>query len=147
MAAPLTAPTIENLSSQGLVKQIAELQAEIKLLWQAIERQGGDIADHGRRIKAQEAQPKAATSTAQIHERRLKNVDALLMSHNNQPISFADMGKLLGYKKETRRQNMTKLGNSFKQYPDRYEVRDSKLGGKIVRLVPAYLNHLLKGGV
>lgn len=146
MVAPLTAPTIESLSSQALVEKVSELQAEIKLLWQAIERQSGDIADHGRRIKAQEAQPRAALTSVKVHERKLKRVDDLLRSHNNQPMTFTDMGKLLGYKKETRKQNMTHLHHTFKQFPDRYEVRDSKLGGKTVRLVPEYLNHLLKGG-
>jgi hypothetical protein len=146
MVAPLTAPTIESLSNQALLEKVVELQAEVKLLWQAIERQGGDIADHGRRVKALESLPRSAPTSAKIHERKLKRVDDLLRAHNNQPMTFADMGKLLGYKKETRKQNMTHLHHTFKQYPDRYEVRDSKLGGKTVRLVPEYLNHLLKGG-
>ncbi|MFA5378351.1 MAG: hypothetical protein WC455_21535 [Dehalococcoidia bacterium] len=103
-----------------------------------------DLADHGRKIKALEAGPKTALTTAKIHERKLKKVETVLVSHNNQPMSFSDMGKMLGYKKETRRQQMTKLGAAFKLYPDRYEVRDSNLGGKTVRLVTAYLNHLLK---
>lgn len=144
MASLAVAPTEESLS---LLKRIEELLAENRLLWKALEQQSRDIANHGQRLKTLEARPTAAPTTVKIHERKLRRAETILLSHDNSPMSFSNMGKMLGYKKETRRQQMTKLGAAFKLYPDRYEVRDSKLSGKTVRLVPAYLNHLRKEGV
>ena len=143
MVAPAIVPSIESMALQEKIDALTE---ENKLLWKSIDQLSGDLAEIRRRIKSIESQPKAAPTTAKIHERKMARVDALLTSHNNQPMTFADMGKMLGYSQGTRKQNMTHLSKYFQQYPERYEVRASKLGGKTVRLVPEYLNHLLKGG-
>lgn len=151
MAAPISAPTSESLNLTNqlavLTSAVEALTRENKLLWKSIEQLSEDFADHGKRLRAIERLPRPAPTTAKIHEAKLKKVDGLLVSHNNQPITFSDMGKLLGYSPNTRKQNMTHLGRCFKQFPERYEVKDSKLGGKTVRLVPEYLNHILNGGV
>lgn len=138
-----TAPTPESLA---MLEKIRELTEENKQLWTIIERLQVDFADHGRRLKAIEAQPRPNLSTKAKHDKKMRQVDLLLMQHNNEFMTFADIGKLLGYPSNTRRQNMTHLKNVFKRFPDRYEVDVSKLGGKKVRLVKEYLNHLLKGG-
>ena len=148
MAAPISAPTSESLNLTNqlavLTSAVEALTQENRLLWKSIEQLSEDFADHGKRLRAIERLPRPAPTTAKIHEAKLKKVDGLLVSHNNQPISFSDMGKLLGYSPNTRKQNMTHLGRCFKQFPERYEVKDSKLGGKTVRLMPEYLNHILK---
>jgi len=151
MAAPISAPTSESLNLTNqlavLTSAVEALTQENRLLWKSIEQLSEDFADHGKRLRAIERLPRPAPTTAKIHEAKLKKVDGLLVSHNNQPITFSDMGKLLGYSPNTRKQNMTHLGRCFKQFPERYEVKDSKLGGKTVRLVPDYLNHNLNRGV
>lgn len=151
MAAHLSASTSENLNlaSQlaALTSAIEELTRENKLLWKSVEQLSEDFADHGKRLRAIERLPRPAPTTAKIHEAKLRKVDAILVSHNNQPMSFADMGKMLGYPKETRRQNMSHLAKAFKKFPDRYEIRESKLGGKTIKLNSAYHNHLTSGGV
>ena len=151
MAAPISAPTSESLNLTNqlavLTSAVEALTQENRLLWKSIEQLSEDFADHGKRLRAIERLPRPAPTTAKIHEAKLKKVDGLLVSHNNQPITFSDRGKLLGYSPNTRKQNMTHLGRCFKQFPERYEVKDSKLGGKTVRLVPEYLNHILNRGV
>jgi hypothetical protein len=142
MAAPLTAPTIETISLQARIENLE------KALDDARDFIGRQFAEDRARLAKLEAIPRPKRTTLEVRADRIKKIDQLLISHNNIPISFADMGKLLGYPKETRRQNMTNLVNRlFKQFPEHYEVRNSKLGGKTVRLVPEYLNHLLRGGV
>jgi hypothetical protein len=78
--------------------------------------------------------------------KRLKKTDALLVARNNAPIPFAEMSKLQDFKPRYRDQDMTKLGRIYEEYPDRYEIRDSKLGGKTIKLCPVYFKHLTKGG-
>lgn len=82
-----------------------------------------------------------------VTDGRLKRTDSILMKRRNEPVSFSEMGKLQEWSKETRRQNMTHLGHLYEQLPDRYEVRESKLGGKTVRLVPLYYKHITIGGL
>lgn len=148
MAEPITAPIQDQIIAiveevARLKKECEELRAENKLLWQGMEAHSADIAADRRRLATIETKPDKPKTSAAIHKRKMEKVDAILIAHNNQPTTFADMGKLLGYPPETRKQNMTKMGNIFKQYPEYYEVKASKLGGKTIRLVPAYLNHLL----
>ncbi len=138
------APTPESLA---MLEKIRELTEENRQLWAIIERLQADFADHGRRIKAIESLPRPVQSTKNKHDKRMKQIDYILMQHDNEFILFTDLGKLLGFPADTRRQNMTHLKNVFLQFPDRYEVQPSKLGGKKVRLVREYLNHLLNGGV
>ena len=144
MTSSTSAPTSENIKLEALQEEIAALRAALD---EALDFIGLQMAEDRRRITALEARPQPAPTTAKVHDRKLRKVDAILVSHNNQTITFSDMGKLLGYPPNTRRQNMTHLGRCLKQFPERYEVKDSKLGGKTVRLVPEYLNHILKGGV
>lgn len=82
----------------------------------------------------------------EITLKRLKRTDALLVARNNSPIPFAEMSKLQDFKPRYRDQNMTKLRCIYEEYPDRYEIRDSKLGGKTIKLCSAYFKHLTKGG-
>lgn len=87
-----------------------------------------------------------------VTEKRLKRTDDLLVSRKNMPISFSEMKclqefKFVDKKHDFRRQDMTKLGRVYEQFPDKYEVRDSRLGGKTIRLNPVYYKHLTKGGV
>ena len=55
--------------------------------------------------------------------------------------------KFVDKKHDFRRQDMTKLGRVYEQFPDKYEVRDSRLGGKTIKLNPTYYKHLTKGEV
>ncbi|MFZ2472770.1 MAG: hypothetical protein WAW52_12635 [Methanothrix sp.] len=81
----------------------------------------------------------------EITLRRLQKTDALLVARGNMQIPFAEMGKLQEFKPRYRDQDMTKLGRIYEEYPDRYEIRDSKLGGKTIKLTPSYYKHLTKG--
>lgn len=145
MAGSQAAPSFEGISAEA---RLVQLQDEIKSLKRDLDEALNFIAaqfgEDRQRISKLESIPRAAPATTKIHQRRLERVQAILISHNNQPMTFADMGKLLGYPSKTRKQNMTKLGNTFKQFPDSYEVKNAKIGGKLVRLNPTYLNHLLK---
>lgn len=144
MTSSTSAPTSESMKLEALQGEIAALRAALD---EALDFIGLQMAEDRRRITALEARPQAAPTTAKIHGRKLRKVDAILVSHNNQPMSFADMGKMLGYPEETRRQNMSHLAKAFKKFPDRYEIRESKLGGKTIKLNSAYHNHLTSGGV
>lgn len=79
--------------------------------------------------------------------KRLQITDSLLVARNNAPISYSEMKKLQEFKPKHSRQDMTKLGHVYEQYPEKYEVRDSKLGGKTIKLNHAYFKHLTKCGV
>lgn len=151
MASPDAAPSIENITAQerieSLLEAIEKLSAENKEIWRAVEQLSRDIAEDRKRLKTLEARPAPSQPPAKKHERKMKMVDAILVAHGNQPISFVDLGKLLGYPEETRRQNMTHLAKVFKANPEKYDVRESKLGGKIIKLNSAYHNHLTQGGV
>jgi hypothetical protein len=57
------------------------------------------------------------------------------------------MRRLQEFKPKYRRQDMTKLGHVYEQYPEKYEVRDSKLGGKTIKFNSDYFKDLTKGGV
>ncbi len=82
-----------------------------------------------------------------LYEKRLQRTDELLVKNQNRPISFSDMGHLQGFQIKTRRQSMTKLGHVYEQSPNKYQVSDSKLGGKMVKLTSSYYYKLIKGGV
>lgn len=82
-----------------------------------------------------------------LYEKRLQRTEELLVKGQNRPISFSDMGHLQGFSIKTRRQSMTKLGHVYEQYPEKYQVLDSKLGGKMVKLTSSYYYKLIKGGV
>jgi hypothetical protein len=83
----------------------------------------------------------------EIQDKRLKRTDGLLVARGNVPIPFSEMKLLQGFKQKHNRQDMTKLGHVYAQFPDKYDVRDSKLGGKTIKLNPAYFKHLTNGGV
>jgi ABC-type Fe3+ transport system substrate-binding protein len=148
------APSIENLVLLQQIREIIEdnkklhaeidlLKSELNMIRKAGQADGADIKDLYEavdRIENRKPSDKAK------HEARMRQVDRILMQHGNGFITFSDLGKLLGYPSKTRYQNMTHLKNVFLLFPDRYEVQPSKLGGKKVRLVNEYLNHLLKGG-
>jgi hypothetical protein len=87
-----------------------------------------------------------------VLEARLKKTDELLIARNNAPIPYSEMKCLQGFKcvdkkHDFRRQDMTKLGHVYEQYPDKYEVRESKMGGKTIKLTHSYFKHLTNGGV
>lgn len=150
MAAPISAPTSESLNLAGqlalLTSAVEALTRENKLLWKSVEQLSEDFADHGKRLRPIERLPRPAPTTAKIHEAKLKKVDGLLASHNNQPITFSRW-QAPWISAQHAKAKHDYLGRCLKQFPERYEVKDSKLGGKTVRLVPEYLNHILKGGV
>ena len=105
------------------------------------------IAEDRRRIAVLEARPQPEPPSAKKHVKKIKKIENILLARNNEPISFVDLGGRLGYPIETRRQNMTHLAKVFKAHPDKYEVRESRLGGKTIKLNPDYHNHLAAGGV
>lgn len=82
-----------------------------------------------------------------LYEKRLALTDSLLVKNKNVLISFSDMGKLQEFNPRTRRQSMTKLGHVYEQFPNKYQVVNSNLGGKAVKLTPSYYSKLIKGGV
>jgi hypothetical protein len=82
-----------------------------------------------------------------VLEDRLSRTDNLLVARHNEPIPFSEMKLLQQFKPDHNRQDMTKLGHVYEQFPEKYEVRDSKMGGKTIRLNPSYFKHLTKGGV
>jgi FtsZ-binding cell division protein ZapB len=83
---------------------------------------------------------------------RLAKLDQLLLSRNNVPMTFAEIGKILELgsrspdgKRSTRRQNMTLLGKTLESLPDRFEVFNSKTqNGRMVRLTREYFQHLMR---
>lgn len=79
-------------------------------------------------------------------QERLKTTDEFLLEVRNQPVTFARMAQVQCFKEKYRDQDMTKLGHIYEQFPDKYEVRASKLGGKTIRLCSSYFNRLTKGG-
>lgn len=86
---------------------------------------------------------------AHKQESRLKRLDAILYNRGNEPLTFAEIGKLLELgsrteKKNTRPQAMTKLGKVLEAESKRYIVFDSKTQAKarMVRLTPDYFKHL-----
>ncbi len=78
-------------------------------------------------------------------QKRLKHTEALLIARNNEPIPFSEMSRLQEFKPKYRDQDMTKLGHVYEQFSEKYEVRASKLGGKTIKLNPAYFKHLTQG--
>lgn len=83
-------------------------------------------------------------------EARLEKVDSILVKRTNEPITFAELGKMLELgthtgSKNTRKQNMTHLRKVLETKTDRYEIGSSRMGGKLLRLRRSYYNHLLKG--
>lgn len=87
-----------------------------------------------------------AASPEQITTARLANLDRLLLSRNNEPMTFSEIGKVLelGSRtngKNTRKQAMTRFSKNLDA--KNYEIFSSKTrGGKMVRLTKTYLNHL-----
>lgn len=144
MAGPASAPTSELFQLQA---QIADLQKRLGFAEDNIGILMDLVAAHKKRIAFLEAIPRPEPTSAKKHEKKIKKVEAILQARNNEPISFVDLGGRLGYPIDTRRQNMTHLAKVFKANPDKYEVRDSKFGGKTVKLNSAYHNHLTGGGV
>jgi len=83
----------------------------------------------------------------EVLQKRLQKTNEILLKRNNEPVTFTEMRRLLELPQESKRQSMTKLGHVYQQYPDKYEVRDSKFGGKTIKLNPSYFKHLTKEGV
>ena len=81
----------------------------------------------------------------EVTKKRLARTDSLLVSRRNMPIPFSEMGRLQEFKQKYRDQDMTKLGHIYEQFPQKYIVRVSKLGGKTVLLTKEYYNQLTKG--
>jgi len=85
----------------------------------------------------------------EVHEARLKKLDYLLTSRNNEPMTFSEIGKILelGSRSNghnTRRQAMTKFSKNLD--PKNYEVFSSSTqSGKMVKLTNEYANHLKMG--
>ncbi len=80
-----------------------------------------------------------------LTKNRLKKTDRLLMDNGNRPISYSQMARLQEFKQKYRDQDMTKLGHVYEQYPDRYEIRGSKFGGKTIVLTRQYFKNLTEG--
>ena len=80
----------------------------------------------------------------ELTQKRLKRTDDLLVARKNEPIPFSEMKRLQEFKPKHRSQDMTKLGHVYEQIPERYEVSQSSLGGKKVKLVRSYFNHLTR---
>lgn len=83
----------------------------------------------------------------EVLQKRLQKTNEILLGRNNEPVTFTEMRRLLELPQESKRQSMTKLGHVYQQYPDKYEVRESALGGKTIKLNPVYFKHLTKEGV
>lgn len=71
----------------------------------------------------------------------------ILVSRNNQPMTFAEIGKVLELgsrtnDKNTREQNMTHFGKILEAAHKEFMVTQSKMGGKLVRLTRIYYDHL-----
>lgn len=169
-AIPSADPAIRAMQDEiaGLREEVNRLQAIIALyiapnfdifseneeektaLREAVKRKRDTLQSSPSRIsdleeRVESCENKLGRRKNNLHDVRLKMTEAILIKHNNQPTSFADMGKLQGFPDRTRKQNMTHLGHAYEQYPEKYEVRVSKLGGKTIRLVPEYLKHLTEG--
>jgi hypothetical protein len=179
MAAPTSAPSIENIAAQdnidSLLARIEKLEAIIdlylapneyifaeeedvraaarKAVSRKIEKEHNAIGNIPEILAdVQEMNGKLDTilrkrKPGDLLEKRLKRTDDLLVARKNEPIPFTEMKRLQEFKPIHARQDMTKLGHVYEQYPEKYEVRDSSLGGKTVKLVRDYFNHLTKGGV
>lgn len=71
----------------------------------------------------------------------------ILVSRNNRPMAFAEIGKALelgsrANGKNTREQNMTHFGKILEAAHKEFIVSQSKMGGKLVRLTKIYYDHL-----
>jgi len=103
-------------------------------------------------LKAEVARLQGARKPGSKQSARLAKLDQLLLSRNNSPMTFAEIGKILELgshspdgKKNTRRQNMTLLGKTLEALPDRFEVFNSKTqNGKMVKLTREYFQHLVR---
>jgi len=90
-----------------------------------------------------------AASPEQITTARLAKLDRLLLSRNNEPMTFSEIGKVLelgsrANGKNTRKQAMTRFSKNLDAKD--YEIFSSKTqGGKMVRLTKIYLAHLKLG--
>lgn len=97
-------------------------------------------------LKAEIAKLKGARKPGYKQAARLAKLDQLLLSRNNEGMTFSEIGKILelgsrAIGKNTRRQAMTKFSKSLD--PKNYEVFASRTqGGKMVKLTREYAKHL-----
>ena len=124
---------------EDLLARVATLQEGNTQLWRNLIEDRKRISELEKRLGAR---PPTAPRTGKV-----KKAETIFVNHGNCWMTFSDIGKMMGWPPETRRQNMSKLAAVFQQHPERYEVKPSKLGGKAARLKPEYLNHILKEGV
>lgn len=157
MTAPLTAPLQDQILA--IVEEVARLKKENEELKALVAFHEKRLDKHSEMLYDQkdnldETLEKVASHdsrlnhrTYKLYEKRLALTDSLLVKNKNVLISFSDMGKLQEFNPSTRRQSMTKLGHVYEQFPNKYQVVNSSLGGKAVKLAPSYYSKLIKGGV
>ncbi len=129
-------------------QEVAALHAKLTFLEslqeQDINRICLDIALDRKRIAKLEKSDSGKHRTGAKQVARLARVEALLITRQNEPMTFSEIGKFLelGHrdgKKNTRKQNMTHLGKAIGQ-DDRFRVFDSNTqkGSKMVCLRQDY---------
>lgn len=138
---------LEAIITQAINKAVEPLNNEILILKS---RLGGTINCQDRlesRVARLENIPIKPSEKKKI---RLDKLDKLFLSRKNEPLTYAEIGKLLELgsrsedgKRNSRRQAMTKFSKILVAMPDKYVTWDGKSqSGKMCKLNPDYYSHL-----
>ncbi len=129
----------------GLRQELRALKTDYTAYREMAER---DRALDRQRIAKLERIPTKPGKKSDGRKKALANV---LLSRNNQGMTFSEIGKFLelGSRKNgksTREQNMTHFGKLLEADKKSFVVTNGKTsGGKLVKLTKTYYEHLLRG--